>query len=59
MFREREVKKIIAVAKKAGAKEVEIDWEGVKATIRLNGSSASPDAVERNEWLADDAAASR
>jgi hypothetical protein len=48
MFREREVKKIIAVAKKAGAKEVEIDWEGVKATIRLDDSEKA--AAVANEW---------
>jgi hypothetical protein len=57
MFREREGKRILALAKKAGAKVVEFEYrpDGVKATIRLDHTSAEmAEEPERNEWLEGD-----
>jgi len=55
MFREREGKRIMALAKEAGAKSVEFEYnpDGVKATIHLNDSTEKP--IDANEWLTDDA----
>ena len=55
-FREREGKKVIEVAKKAGAKSVEFRYGEVTAIVRL-GESEKPVAsvAEGNEWLVDDA----
>jgi len=54
LIREREAKKVIQVAKQAGAKEVEFRYGEVTAIVRL-GKSEKPAASQSNEWLAGDA----
>ena len=53
-FREREGKKVIEVAKKAGAKSVEFRYGEVTAIIRLAESADAPIAPDANEWTVDD-----
>ena len=53
-FREREGKKVVEVAKKAGAKSVEFRYGEVTAIIRLVESADAPIAPDANEWLTDD-----
>jgi hypothetical protein len=55
MFREREGKKVIELARKAGAKSVEFRYGEVTAIVRLDEADAPGVAPERNEWLTDDA----
>jgi hypothetical protein len=53
MFREREGKRVIALAKRAGAREVEFRYGDVTAIVRLDESDekdAAPSDVV-NEWL--------
>jgi hypothetical protein len=52
LFREREGKKVLALAKKVGAKAVEFEYDGVKATIRLDESPTSAEmAAESDEQI--------
>jgi len=53
LFREREGKKVLEVAKKAGAKLVEFRFGGVTAIIHLTESAEMP-VANTNEWLTDD-----
>jgi hypothetical protein len=49
MFREREGKRIIALAKRAGAKEVEFRYGEVTAIVRLDESA--DESVEAKEQI--------
>jgi hypothetical protein len=49
MFREREGKKVIALAKKAGAKAVEFRYGDVTAIVRLE--EAAEKSVEAEEQI--------
>jgi hypothetical protein len=53
LFREREGKKVIQLAKKAGAKSVEFRYGEVTAIVRLAETDERP-VAEANEWLSGD-----
>jgi hypothetical protein len=50
-FREREGKKVIEVAKKAGAKSVEFRYGGVTAIVRLTDATEAPLAPDEDFTL--------